>query len=293
MKLKLLSLLLLIGFIACEPTTVELVPGYDAKTYTKGSGEKVEAGKYVYFDLDIIDSKGELMQTMRTMDSKPAIYIPTEEEDIPFNPITSLLAASSIGDSAAVFIPVDSIPEPRSFAGDNPFIEYRIKLIEMTDKASYEAKIKADEEKMMAEAAVMQKLETEKVEGGQSILKDYLSGKSKSSVKSLDNGLKYQLLKEGNGPKAEVGQSLTVTYVGMLKDGTMFDNSFRSGRNFTFQIGKGQVIEGWDTGMAQIPLGGSALLDIPPSIGYGERGSPPVIPPNSDLYFIVEVIDIK
>ncbi|NBX92800.1 MAG: FKBP-type peptidyl-prolyl cis-trans isomerase [Proteobacteria bacterium] len=98
---------------------------------------------------------------------------------------------------------------------------------------------------------------------------------------------------KGNGTEAVKSKMVTVHYTGKLLDGTKFDSSLDRGTPFTFQLGVGQVIPGWEKGVAGMKVGGKRKLTIPSKDGYGERGAPPVIPPNSTLVFDVELLDVK
>lgn len=98
---------------------------------------------------------------------------------------------------------------------------------------------------------------------------------------------------KGNGPEAKSGKMVTVHYTGKLLDGTKFDSSLDRNIPFSFQLGTGQVIAGWDKGVAGMKVGGKRKLTIPSKDGYGERGAPPVIPPNATLVFDVELLDVK
>ena len=100
-------------------------------------------------------------------------------------------------------------------------------------------------------------------------------------------------IKMGTGAEAKSGQTVTVHYVGTLTDGSKFDSSRDRGRGFTFHLGAGQVIKGWDQGVVGMKVGGVRKLTIPPELGYGDRGFPPVIPPKSTLVFEVELLDVK
>ena len=100
-------------------------------------------------------------------------------------------------------------------------------------------------------------------------------------------------LKVGTGAEATSGKTVTVHYVGTLTNGSKFDSSRDRRQGFSFQLGAGEVIQGWDKGVAGMKVGGLRKLTIPPEMGYGSRGFPPVIPPNSTLIFEVELLDVK
>ena len=112
--------------------------------------------------------------------------------------------------------------------------------------------------------------------------------------KSTSSGLQYWDLKEGTGATASAGKSVSVHYTGWLaKDGKKFDSSVDRGQPFMFQLGAGQVIQGWDEGVSGMKVGGKRQLRIPPELGYGARGAGGVIPPNATLVFDVELLAIK
>lgn len=108
----------------------------------------------------------------------------------------------------------------------------------------------------------------------------------------LAGGLKYVDLKVGDGDIAEAGLRATVHYTGWLTDGTKFDSSVDRGQPFAFRVGGHEVISGWDEGVKGMRIGGKRKLTIPPDMGYGANGSPPVIPPNSTLVFDVELLGL-
>jgi peptidylprolyl isomerase len=96
---------------------------------------------------------------------------------------------------------------------------------------------------------------------------------------------------KGTGTEAKAGESVTVNYVGVLyKNGKVFNASWESGKTFTFVLGKGQVIPGWDKGVVGMRVGGRRELIIPAAEAYGSRGSPPTIPPNAPLVFVVDLL---
>lgn len=108
-----------------------------------------------------------------------------------------------------------------------------------------------------------------------------------------DNGLAVQDIVVGTGKTAENGDTLNAKYIGKLSNGTVFDSSdAHGGQPFTFQIGSGQVIKGWDLGLLGMKEGGKRKLTIPPELGYGERGAGGVIPPNATLLFEIELVSV-
>ena len=104
--------------------------------------------------------------------------------------------------------------------------------------------------------------------------------------------LQIEDIKVGDGAEATSGKQVTVHYVGTLTDGSKFDSSRDRGKGFPFALGRGQVIKGWDQGVAGMKVGGVRKLTIPPDLAYGERGFPPVIPPGSTLIFEVELLQV-
>lgn len=108
-----------------------------------------------------------------------------------------------------------------------------------------------------------------------------------------ESGLRYVEILIGSGEQPKAGNTVVVHYTGTLVDGKKFDSSLDRGQPFEFVLGRGQVIKGWDEGLASMRVGSKRKLIIPPDLGYGERGAGGAIPPNSTLIFEVELLDIK
>lgn len=113
-----------------------------------------------------------------------------------------------------------------------------------------------------------------------------------SAVKTA-SGLQYIDTKVGDGPEAKTGQTVTVHYTGYLVDGKKFDSSVDKSQPFSFPLGAGRVIKGWDEGVAGMKVNGKRRLIIPGELGYGAGGFPPVIPANAQLIFDVELLGVK
>ncbi len=135
------------------------------------------------------------------------------------------------------------------------------------------------------------------IHSGVAALADTISGKE--IAQKMDNtvttrsGLKFQDLVVGEGASPQAGQTVVVHYTGWLTDGNKFDSSVDRGQPFKFVLGAGQVIKGWDEGVATMKIGGKRKLTVPPQLGYGQRGFPGAIPPAATLIFDVELLGVQ
>ncbi len=116
---------------------------------------------------------------------------------------------------------------------------------------------------------------------------------SNAEMVTTASGLQYQDILVGSGAAAKSGDTVSVHYTGTLADGSKFDSSLDRGTPFEFTIGAGRVIKGWEEGLLGMNVGGKRRLIIPPDLGYGPAGYPPVIPQNATLYFDIELLAIK
>jgi FKBP-type peptidyl-prolyl cis-trans isomerase len=109
---------------------------------------------------------------------------------------------------------------------------------------------------------------------------------------TTSSGLQYIDLRVGTGATAQAGQTVSVHYSGWLENGKKFDSSFDRGQSFSFPLGTGRVIKGWDEGVQGMRVGGKRKLIIPANLGYGARGAGGAIPPNATLIFEVELLGV-
>ncbi len=119
------------------------------------------------------------------------------------------------------------------------------------------------------------------------------SNEAAGQVVTTESGLQYIDLVVGTGRQAGLGDTATVHYTGWLADGRKFDSSVDRKEPFSFRVGAGQVIKGWDEGVGTMKVGGKRKLTIPPQLGYGARGAGNVIPPNATLTFDVELLGLR
>ena len=114
------------------------------------------------------------------------------------------------------------------------------------------------------------------------------------SVKKMENGLLIEDLIVGDGAEAKDYNKVVVNYTGKLEDGSIFDSSLNPGRSpFTFTLGAGSVIKGWDQGLKNMKVGGKRKLTIPPDLAYGANGAGNAVPPNATLIFEVELLEVE
>ena len=114
-----------------------------------------------------------------------------------------------------------------------------------------------------------------------------------AGFEKTESGLRYQMIQKGTGKQAEKGKKVSVHYEGSLENGRVFDSSYKRKQPIDFTLGVGQVIEGWDEGIALLKVGDKARFVIPSYLGYGSRGAGGVIPPDATLIFDVELMDVK
>ena len=119
-------------------------------------------------------------------------------------------------------------------------------------------------------------------------------GGNEGNMQKLENGLLIEDIVVGVGNEAKDHNKVVVNYTGTLENGSVFDSSLKPGRDpFTFTLGVGSVIKGWDQGVRGMKVGGKRKLVIPPELGYGDQGAGNVIPPNTTLYFEVELLEVE
>jgi peptidylprolyl isomerase len=117
--------------------------------------------------------------------------------------------------------------------------------------------------------------------------------KSSSAAITTPSGLTYLITKKGTGPLLKAGNTVVLNYTGMLTTGVKFDSSHDRNEPLTFKLGAGQVIKGYDEGLSKLRVGDHAILVIPGKLAYGPKGVPDVIPPDSTLIFVIEVVGVK
>jgi len=266
--------------------------GFEYNIYKTGSSKQIaNPGQYIYFTSGVLlDDDSELQPKSDIV----RMQIPSDtavQDPMQANPVIDILKQMSPGDSANVYVDLDSIPQAKMQFPDNDFINnYFIVESIVDEEVALDDIAKEQQENMIK----MQEAQ-DKAKRVDSLVNHYLAEYKKGSLENdlqkLDDGLEIYSISSGEGD--EVGNSaIEVHYWGVLKeDGSMFDNSYERGQSFPLNVGAGSVIKGWDVGVAKLHKGEEAMLFIPSDLGYGENGAGEAIPPNADLVFFVEVLN--
>jgi len=293
-KLKIIALLLLIGFVAaCSDNPhkgfKKAGSGLYYRFHEKGAGDKPEPGMYLSMLLVYSDSMGEVLMDTR-LDGEPFIleYISSEYP----GDIYEALGMMSVGDSASFRIDAEKfftmtakMPMVPGFIEKGSHLTFNIKLIEiMNEEELMEFQMRLAEDRMRENEL--------KALAEDGLMAEYLK-ENNITMEPRESGLIYIEVAKGRGDKPTAGQTVQVHYEGRLLDGTVFDSSLERGEPFEFPLGTGYVIPGWDEGISLMNVGGKARLIIPSYLAYGERSPASLIPPYSTLVFDVELLGIK
>lgn len=294
---QLLRLFTLAAFAAtlvltsCEQeSTVQTASDGTEFVIQKSTGSpKVQPGQFVYYHAQ--RRKGEEVESRSRDLGDPQIFqVPVEKDP---NSQTALLedvlTSMGVGDSATIFLRLDTLPTKPPGFEEEDVMYFDLVVVDVKNEADFQAEQEAMRAEAEAEAAVVRERAEATIQSAKDMVAKYAAGELSDQIQRTGSGLGYLITEEGTGASPAGGRQVAVQYVGMLTDGTVFDNSFERGDPITFPLGVGRVIPGWDEGIALLKEGGKGYLFIPHQLGYGEAGSPPTIPGNAELVFYVEL----
>ena len=257
--------------------------GYQYKFIKKTDGQKPEKGSVVSYNLEYTTESDSVIFDSKKLGGP--LEIPCEPERWNnLGPLYKALLTAGEGDSLILKIPTKSLFEE----------SFGMKVPKELEK-SKEIKLYVGVSSVMSESdyqALQKERSDQQLEKDVEKIEKYLAD-SGIVAQSTPSGLHYVIIEEGAGKQAESGQKVTVQYTGYLLEGKKFDSSYDRNAPFVFKLGQGQVIPGWDEGIALLKEGGKAVLYIPSTLAYGSRGAGGVIPPNSILKFEVELIKVE
>lgn len=282
---------------ACGSNTFETEAGTPVTYLRKGNGEAPVDSLVSMFRIKYTTEEGEVM--MDADEPMPLKIDPNNDLDQGelFNVLTQLTTGDSVKfalTASELFEKTFRAPRPDSIAAESK-IQFQICYVDqLTEEGYYE---------MVAQKA--KEAAAKQIIIDNEILDNYLAENGIDAQKT-ESGLRYVILEEGDGPKPEVGQKVSVDYTGWVLNGGYFDSSNKDVamekglyderrepyQPYTFPIGQGQVIKGWDEGIALLKEGTKARLYIPSPLGYGSRDRSPIIRANSILVFDVELVEV-
>lgn len=274
--------------VSCGPNstrTTEL--GREYTLHTDAGGQQSEPGDIVYFHY-IMRTADTTLANTREMGQEPYTQHPSDTVSVDqIDEVTDVVRSLAVGDSATVIMRIDTFPTKPPGLEDVDEIFFDIVVTDIVDETTFNERMQQEQAEAQArmQAAVARAPEVQAF--ADSIRTAYLAG-NLADLQQTESGLEYVIHEAGNGPPVEPGQMMDVHYIGMLKDGTVFDQSFPRGQPINFPLGVGAVIPGWDEGLSLLNVGAHATFFIPANLGYGEVEQGP-IPANSDLIFYVEL----
>lgn len=289
MKKSISRLVMIAVAVAC-------VFNFSACSKYKGFKHDKETGLYYKFHIINKDStqaqEGDVVSLIYQLSLEDSVLVPAMPIQEMIQPsmykgdVYSALKMMHIGDSATFILDADTFFH--YMGGTNPFDKKELYFtFKMTDLMP-----KAEVDKMMQEQQAQYEAYIAEAKAAEdSLLNNYLTT-NKIKVAPTTTGLYFVQKTAGKGVQAEAGKLVSVHYTGKLLDGTVFDSSVERGEPIEFVLGSGQVIPGWEEGIAMMKEGGKATLIIPSALAYGERGNQ-AIPPCSPLVFDVELVKVN
>ncbi len=277
------ALLILVAGYACknEEKFEASEDGYQYRFVVNGEGELPKEGDVIFYNMKYTTETDSLLYESKPEQPTPIPY--NEQYWNSLGPLYKAFQKIKVGDSIIIKIPTKKLFEesfnakvPEGINAEGEIIFY-IGAEKILTQPEMEAEIRAKSEEQL-----------KKEEG---IIDDFLA-QNNLEAQVTESGLRYIIEEEGTGSYPQPGDRVSVHYTGKLLDGKKFDSSHDRNEPLQFVIGRGQVIRGWDEGIALLKEGGKAKLIIPSSLAYGERGAGDVIGPNSVLIFDVELVGI-
>jgi FKBP-type peptidyl-prolyl cis-trans isomerase FkpA len=283
------AMALMVGFIACNKGYKQTESGLNYMFHTSNKGPKPSVDNIVKIDFAYRYPADSVFFESKSFGQ--ASFIKIEPSGYPGD-IYEALRMMAKGDSASFKFNANSFftitagsPFVPDFINPDDSIFVDIMMHDFFDQAGYEAYMEREREEAM-------KGREERAKNESSELEKYLQANN-INTQPEESGLVIVVTEQGKGPKPTSGQKVTAHYTGTMLDGTKFDSSVDRNQPFTFTLGMGQVIRGWDEGFSKLNVGSKARLIIPSHLAYGDSDRGPVIKAYSTLVFDVELISAE
>ena len=276
--------------ISCVDKEKVLDNGIELKYFKNGNGIEIQDGEIVMINLQYFDYDGN--ELLKKVGNDPVVLQKDsswENNGIIYDVIDNLVK----GDSVFFQLTTEqffknapqSVEVPDSVK--NKLISFYCGVQDVMSQSEFEDFQRVQYEKMQQE---MEQQNENQLSIDLELIDNYLKENNINATKA-ESGLHYVVTKKGSGENASPGDNVTVHYTGMLLNGEVFDSSLERNQPFSFQLGQGMVIRGWDEGITYFNKGSEGTLYIPSSLGYGPSGAGGVISPNAILIFDIQVLD--
>lgn len=298
MNYKVINAIIAIAVISlsfsCESEKFQVhEDGYQYMFIHKGEGELPEEGDIVSYNMTYKNEKDSIL--FQSTIGQPAMVPCNMQQWDNMGPLYKAFQIIREGDSVLIKIPTKTLfaesfkaPIPPEFDSEGE-ITFCIGASKIMTEAEAQVEAQKMRERQQAEMLAASEGQMNKdIE----IIEEFLK-ENNITAQSTESGLRYVIETEGTGNYPQPGDNVKVHYTGTLLDGTKFDSSYDRNEPLPFPIGRGQVIPGWDEGIALLKPGGKGTLYIPSPLAYGPRGAGGVIKPNSVLKFEVELVEIE
>ncbi len=270
--------------------------GYRYEIFKDVPGPVLKAGNFALIHARLAHGDSTLSDTRINPGRPTTVKIEelSERRKSSSGPVQDLLELLSVGDSARLYYPIDSFKMKPQRLKDYKEVTYDIKVLDVfnteEDMKAYYAAERAKADSVRSD---MQKQEADVADLMTKFYNDYKSGKHED-WKTTESGLKYTILtKGGTGVKAHIGDVVHTHYYGIFEaDGKPFDSSYHRGETLDFAVGKDPMIKGFEEAFQILEKGDKAILLIPSNLAYGSQGYGDAIPPNSALFFYVDLIGV-
>jgi FKBP-type peptidyl-prolyl cis-trans isomerase len=292
----------MIVIIGCQ----NMEPDHDGfKTTTSGfkyslvkdrGGAAALPGQYALVDV-VLSYKDTVLSDTRLNPGKPnVVKIESDKEKLVglTIPIQEILQLMSVGDSAILNFPVDAFPSPPEQLKKYDEVTYALSVVKIfKTEEEYQKYVNSNQDDAASSTNPMEAQIAEKMTA---FYDAYAKGEKTDAWTTTSSGLKYIILeKGGTGRKPQKGEFIAANYYGLLADtGKMFDSSYKRGRIVNFAVGKGGagIMKGWDEGLQLMEKGDKAVFLMPSELAYGSQGIPDYVPPDANLIFYIDLLDI-
>lgn len=253
-------------------------------------GHRAKPGEYILYNILFKDNKGKIFKQNTDKDKTLREHVIRDTAFMKdLTAVSEVLYTMTKGDSAFLYIPLSEDERVGDMKNSDTLLFY----INVRDIISEEKMRDIIEDEFLKQEAEETAARIKQIEVDQKIMKardEYQKGLLKGKLKRTKNGVEIYILEPGKGRAIQKGDRISVGYYGMLmKDATPFDNSFRRDKDFEMVVGAQQVIPGWDEAFVNMHEGDKGVIFVPSKMAFGEKGKAPIIPPNADLVFYVEI----